>query len=117
MMDVQDCFAMNLRSIRRHKDITQEALAKKAELSLATIQLLETGKRWPGIKTLRAIAEALCVDNLSFFSAYKTPGLPLNSPGQLVRRSALNVSLLRRLKALRQIARRRLKQCLGASPN
>jgi len=46
---------------RKAKGLTQEALARRADLSTATIQRIENGRRRPTVATLEAIAAALDV--------------------------------------------------------
>lgn len=50
-----------LKIIRELKNLTQEELAKKSNVSVRTIQRIETGKAPKGF-TLRAIAEALSIE-------------------------------------------------------
>jgi transcriptional regulator with XRE-family HTH domain len=55
--------ATRLRGLRGAAGLTQEQLAAKAQISLATIIEIETGKRRrPHIRTMWRLAEALGVD-------------------------------------------------------
>ncbi|HSS11564.1 MAG TPA: helix-turn-helix transcriptional regulator [Acidimicrobiales bacterium] len=47
------------RAIREELGTTQEAIARKADVSLATVQRLEAGKHQPDLDTLIKIAGAL----------------------------------------------------------
>jgi len=51
-----------LRKIRRLRDLTQEELAKRSGVSLASIHKAETGASSPRLDTLEALAGALDVD-------------------------------------------------------
>lgn len=48
-----------IRDQRRHRGLTQEALAESLELSVAYISLIERGGRNPPYTTVVAIAKAL----------------------------------------------------------
>jgi transcriptional regulator with XRE-family HTH domain len=48
-----------IRDQRRHRGLTQEALAEALELSVAYISLIERGGRNPPFTTVVAIAKAL----------------------------------------------------------
>lgn len=50
----------NLKTIREFQNLTQEELAKKAGISVRTIQRIETGKKPKGY-TLRVLAKALSI--------------------------------------------------------
>lgn len=70
-MNIQIILANNIRFFRRLRDLTQEELAKKSGLSLASIQLIETARRWPGIKNINRICLALDISNEKLFSERK----------------------------------------------
>jgi transcriptional regulator with XRE-family HTH domain len=50
-----------IREQRRHRGLTQEALAESLELSVAYVSLIERGGRNPPYTTVVAIAKALGV--------------------------------------------------------
>jgi transcriptional regulator with XRE-family HTH domain len=57
-------FSMKLKRLRRKRGMTQEALARKAGLSLGFIARLEIGRHEAGrlqLKTLRRLSKALGV--------------------------------------------------------
>ena len=58
--------AETLRTFRKARDWTQENLAHEAELSVRTIEKVESGRHCPNEQTLRCIARALGVDIGSF---------------------------------------------------
>jgi transcriptional regulator with XRE-family HTH domain len=52
-------FAANLKTERRRKKLSQEALAHKAGLSVSYISMLERSQRTPPLDTLETLAKAL----------------------------------------------------------
>lgn len=61
---------LNLREIRRRKDITQEKLSEMSGVSRATISYLETGVSVDvTVGTLTKLASALDVEICDLFSA------------------------------------------------
>ena len=48
-----------IKKLRESKKLTQEALARKAEIASSSVYKLERGKHTPSIKTLSKIASAL----------------------------------------------------------
>lgn len=50
---------LRIRELREARGLTQEALARRADVSLMTIQRLEGGSSGGSPRTLRAIAKAL----------------------------------------------------------
>lgn len=60
---------MNLKEIRRGKNLTQEAVAQQAGISRATYTNIETGKRRPAIKTAKKLAAVLGCDWTQFFDS------------------------------------------------
>ena len=55
----QNTIALNLRRIRKDRNLTQEQLANKVALSRAAYRKIETGKSEPRVSNLQAIATAL----------------------------------------------------------
>lgn len=68
---ISDCFAQNLRNIRKAKGLTQEGLAQACGLSLVFLQNLEAGRRWVSPTTITALANALKVGETDFFKPCK----------------------------------------------
>jgi transcriptional regulator with XRE-family HTH domain len=54
-------FATNLRAVRVQQEMTQQGLAKRADLSVAYVSLLERGQRSPPLPTVVEVAKALRV--------------------------------------------------------
>lgn len=61
-MSTQDAarlFAQRLREMRKDRNLTQERLAKKADLTASAISQFETGEREPTFSSLVKLARAL----------------------------------------------------------
>jgi transcriptional regulator with XRE-family HTH domain len=68
MPGLADKFALNLKSERLRRKLSQEALAAKAGLSVSYISMLERGQRAPPLDTLESLAKALSVAPVSLLS-------------------------------------------------
>jgi transcriptional regulator with XRE-family HTH domain len=68
MAALADKFAVNLKSERLRRKLSQEALAAKAGLSVSYISMLERGQRAPPLDTLESLAKALAVTPTSLLS-------------------------------------------------
>ena len=75
---ITDCFAQNLKQIRKAKGFTQESLAQACGLSLVFLQNLEAGRRWVSPATVTALARALNVPETSFFTSCKASPTQIN---------------------------------------
>lgn len=62
MMTVERGIGERVRQTRLGRNLTQTELADKAEMSVDTVNKLETGKRHPHPRTIRRVAKALKVD-------------------------------------------------------
>ncbi|MGA8890730.1 MAG: helix-turn-helix transcriptional regulator [Anaeromyxobacteraceae bacterium] len=61
-------FALNLKSERLRRKLSQETLAGKAGLSVSYISMLERGQRTPPLDTLESLAKALGVGPASLIA-------------------------------------------------
>ncbi|HEX9241511.1 MAG TPA: helix-turn-helix transcriptional regulator [Anaeromyxobacter sp.] len=68
MPGLADKFAVNLKSERLRRKLSQESLAAKAGLSVSYISMLERGQRTPPLATLESLAKALAVSPTSLLS-------------------------------------------------
>jgi len=75
-MPLANLVATNLRAARAHRNISQQALAKKTKLSVSYISMLERGQRTPPLETLESLAKALGVPPLDLFRAAAKRGKP-----------------------------------------
>lgn len=55
-------FGLRLRTLRKARELTQQELADKTDVSRIYIQALESNRRSPSMKLLRRLADALNVD-------------------------------------------------------
>ncbi len=60
---------LKLRAARKHHDMSLRALAQKAEISASMLSQIETGKAYPSVRSIYAIAAALSVPVDYFFPA------------------------------------------------
>ena len=58
----QESYGERIKRFRLRRRMSQEELARRAQVSKKTITDIEKGKREPQLNTLRAIAEALGID-------------------------------------------------------
>jgi transcriptional regulator with XRE-family HTH domain len=68
MAGLADKFAVNLKSERLRRKLSQESLAAKARLSVSYISMLERGQRAPPLDTLESLAKALAVPPTSLLT-------------------------------------------------
>ena len=61
MASEQRRLGMQIATMRNARELTQEALARKAGISLGYLARLETGRQDPSLATLRKLAKALKV--------------------------------------------------------
>lgn len=54
-------FGKKLRQLRRQKDLTQEQLAERADISVEFLSLMERGINSPSFKSLEKLSDALGV--------------------------------------------------------
>ena len=60
-MSLTNIVAHNLLVARKQRNISQQAVAKKARVSVSYISMLERGQRTPPLETLEVLAKALGV--------------------------------------------------------
>jgi transcriptional regulator with XRE-family HTH domain len=68
MPSLAEKFAVNLKSERTRRKLSQEALAHKAGLSVSYVSMLERGQRTPPLDTLETLAKALATSAVSLLS-------------------------------------------------
>ncbi|MFT3773401.1 MAG: helix-turn-helix transcriptional regulator [Minicystis sp.] len=78
--DLLTYIAANMRRIRQARDMTQEALAERADLSLRSVQEIETGRVNIRVTVLAAIAEALDVSPTALLKPAKLPDVVRGRP-------------------------------------
>ena len=68
MTDLRQILASNMRLYRKNLGISQAKLAEMSNITDNYVALIETGKRFPSVKMLEQIAQALQKDTLELFS-------------------------------------------------
>jgi transcriptional regulator with XRE-family HTH domain len=69
MTDLRVLLAQNIKKYRKIRGFSQENLAEKAKTSLTHIGMIEIGRKFPSVKMLEQIADALGVDTPELFAA------------------------------------------------
>jgi ribosome-binding protein aMBF1 (putative translation factor) len=75
-MSLADIVAQNLLAARTQRNLSQQAVAQKAKLSVSYISMLERGARTPPLETLEVLAKALGVKPLDLFEKSATKVSP-----------------------------------------
>lgn len=60
-------FGQQIAAMRKKHNLTQDELAKRAGISKAYVSSIESGRRWPRISIVHAIAKALDTEINKFF--------------------------------------------------
>ena len=60
-MALSNTVSKNIQLVRRQQKLSQQALAKKARISVSYVSMLERGIRVPPLDTLEVLAKALGV--------------------------------------------------------
>ena len=68
MTDLRKVLASNMKLYRKNLNLSQAKLAEKVNIADNYVALIETGKRFPSLKTLERIALVLEKDTLELFS-------------------------------------------------
>jgi len=76
MTDIRELLAQNIKKFRKLKGFSQENLAERAKTSLTHIGMIETGKKFPSVKMLEQIADALGIDTPELFNSGSVVFLP-----------------------------------------
>ena len=72
-MALADTVAKNIQLVRKQQKLSQQALAKKARISVSYVSMLERGIRVPPLDTLEVLAKALGVAPLYLCQALAAP--------------------------------------------
>lgn len=68
MSEIREAFASGLKQARKIKKMTQHQLAEGASLSVDTVSRLERGDVLPSFDSIEALARAMNISPLQFFS-------------------------------------------------
>ena len=72
-MALANTVAKNIQLVRSQQKLSQQALAKKARISVSYVSMLERGIRVPPLDTLEILAKALGVAPLYLCQALAAP--------------------------------------------
>ena len=72
--DIKQRFGKAIRRRRRELDLSQEALAEKAELHRTYISSIERGTRNPSLENIKKLADALDMSIADLFANYDIEG-------------------------------------------
>lgn len=70
MTSIQEAFSTVFEECRRQAGLTQQELADKTDLTIATICHYENAKRFPSVDRMAIICEAMGISMTSFWSRY-----------------------------------------------
>jgi transcriptional regulator with XRE-family HTH domain len=73
MQEIKDLFGRNIKYYRFHRQLSQTALAEKADISVTFLSNIERGKMFPKVETLSRLTESLDVDVQELFRADLIP--------------------------------------------
>ena len=79
MTDLREILAQNIKKYRKIKGFSQENLAEKAKTSTTHIGMIEIGKKFPSVKMLKQIADALGVDTPELFTTEAVTFMPYHN--------------------------------------
>ena len=79
MTDLRELLAQNIKNYRKIRGFSQENLAEKAKTSTTHIGMIEIGKKFPSVKMLEQIADALGVDTPELFATKTVIFIPSNN--------------------------------------
>lgn len=74
-MSICKIFAENLRRLRKERNLTQEDLAEKADLSGNIIHGYEVMRHFPSLETIRVLAKVLKVEEYKLFEMAPPPAV------------------------------------------
>jgi transcriptional regulator with XRE-family HTH domain len=98
-------FRERLREWRLKRGLTQEDLARKADVPTISVSHFETGHRFPNAESLRRLADALGVSTDYLLGRVKTPaGKDLEAADPEI------TALFRRFQGMSEEAREQVKQ-------
>ena len=64
-------YGSNIKRLRKSKNLSQETLAEKADISPSFLSDIENGKKWGSFETLVALANALELNLTNYSCRYK----------------------------------------------
>jgi len=71
--EIKDILGRNIKYFRFHRQLSQSALAEKADISITFLSNIERGKMFPKVETLSRLTESLDVAVFELFRADLVP--------------------------------------------
>jgi len=71
--EIKDLLGKNIKYFRFHRQISQSALAEKADISVTFLSNIERGKMFPKVETLSRITKSLDVEVFELFKTNLVP--------------------------------------------
>jgi transcriptional regulator with XRE-family HTH domain len=71
--EIKDILGKNIKYFRFHRQLSQSALAEKANISITFLSNIERGKMFPKVETLSRLTESLDVSVFELFRADLVP--------------------------------------------
>jgi len=62
IQEIKNLFGRNIKYYRFHRQLSQAALAEKADISVTFLSNIERGKMFPKVETLSRLTESLEID-------------------------------------------------------
>jgi len=75
-INIRNLFGGNVKYFRLHQQLSQAALAEKADISVTFLSNIERGKMFPKVETLSRLTESLEVE---IFELFRTDFVPKNN--------------------------------------
>jgi transcriptional regulator with XRE-family HTH domain len=69
MSSIQEIFSKNLKTIRKEKKLSQQAIAEKSDMLASTFNRIENMKVVPSIETVERIAKAMHIEFVDLFQS------------------------------------------------
>jgi transcriptional regulator with XRE-family HTH domain len=73
VQEIKDLFGRNIKYYRFHRQLSQSALAEKADISITFLSNIERGKMFPKVETLSRLTKSLDVDVHELFRSDLIP--------------------------------------------
>ena len=89
--EVRSILAMNIKSLRRHRNWTQADLAEKSGLSIVYLSDIERGNKWPYLDTLVKLADVFKVE---VYELIKPENVPPPTAAKTIRKYTEEVTAI-----------------------
>ena len=80
--EIKDILGRNIKYFRFHKQLSQSALAEKADISITFLSNIERGKMFPKVETLSRLTKSL---DVGVFELFRTDLVPVDNKEMIYR--------------------------------